>query len=156
MQLHNKIQTHHIPPALLIPLAEVEQDAQFKCSGNGARKIGVTTLYSDSEKSVDSDCWKGNCGENKCPVLLTDNIEIAFFNNQAPQDLHYHKISTEIYMVVKGKMKITVDEKEYRLQQGDTIIVQPGAVHQVRQSEQFFICRVVSCNCTGKSDKYLF
>ena len=59
-----------------------------------------------------------------------------------------------MYMVLEGGMTIEVEGKDYMLLAGDMIVVNPGAVHQVKPEGTKFLCRVVTPNCVGSSDKY--
>ena len=86
---------------------------------------------------------------------MTENIEVAIFTQNVVQDRHFHKIGTEIYTVLEGEMRIEVEEKDYVLLAGDMIVVNPGAVHEVKPEGTNFLCRVVTSNCIGSSDKYL-
>ena len=69
----------------------------------------------------------------------------------------YHKIGTEIYMLIEGSLYIEVEDVEYSLDKpGDIIIVHPFSVHEVINKGNEYICRVVTLNCRGDKDKFLF
>ncbi len=143
------------PPALFVKLESVKQDPALIPGKRGARKILVTELYPKGESKVFTTVWKPPVGAEKCAVQRTKNIEVAFFTQSASQDRHFHKIATEIYMVLEGEMKIEVEGKDYRLLAGDMIVVNPRAVHKVKPEGTNFLCRVITANCAGSSDKYI-
>jgi mannose-6-phosphate isomerase-like protein (cupin superfamily) len=143
------------PPALLVTLKDAKSDPALLPGGRGARKIVVTEIYSSKEKVADQIIWKPPGEMDKSPVQVMKDTEVAVFTNRASQDRHYHKIGTEIYMVLEGRMIIEVEGTDYSLAAGDMIVVNPRAVHQVRPEKTEFVCRVITANCGGASDKYL-
>ncbi|MBI1929192.1 cupin domain-containing protein [Candidatus Poribacteria bacterium] len=142
-------------PALLVTLGALKEDRALSTGNRGARKLIVTTLYDQKEKQASEAIWKSPLGSEKCPVLVMEKMEAAVFNQQASQDCHYHKEGTEIYMVIEGNMLIAVEGTDYVLSEGDMIVVNPEAVHQVKPEGTEFICRVITVNCGGASDKYV-
>jgi len=120
----------------------------------GNRKLIVTEIYEKSEEEVSGDTWPVPLPGDRAGVYRMDNAEMSLFNEKAKQDRHYHKIGTEIYMPIEGIVYIEVEGKEYRLLEGDTLIVFPFSVHQVINRENRFLCRVITLNCGGKMDKY--
>jgi quercetin dioxygenase-like cupin family protein len=52
-------------------------------------------------------------------------------------------------------MKIEIDGQGFVLQAGDMIVVNPGAIHEVKPEGREFICQVVTANCAGNRDKYI-
>lgn len=52
---------------------------------------------------------------------------------------HYHKTTTEIYEVVKGILKLTIDNKEYTLNPGEKITIVPNSVHSAAGDETWFL-----------------
>jgi quercetin dioxygenase-like cupin family protein len=143
------------PPALLVTLKEVKSDPAFLPAGRGARKIVVTEIRSDKEKVASEIMWQPPHAGDKSPVQVMNDTEVAVFTHRASQDRHFHKIGTEIYMVLEGRMIIEVEGTDYSLAAGDMIAVNPWAAHQVKPDETEFICRVVTANCGGASDRYL-
>jgi mannose-6-phosphate isomerase-like protein (cupin superfamily) len=123
-------------------------------AGLGARKILVTEIYSGEQEAAES-IWGPPAGSGNCPVQVMRDTEMASFNERAPQDRHYHKVGTEIYMVLEGSMTIEVEGDDYHLVAGDLIVVNPYAAHQVKPGQTEFICRVVTVNCGGAADKYM-
>lgn len=51
---------------------------------------------------------------------------VAYINKSDP---HYHKETTEKYIVEKGELRIIVDEKEHILKERDRITIDPPSVH---------------------------
>lgn len=140
-------------PALLVTLAAVKKDLALPC--RGARKLLVTRLCAGHEVEACEVTWLPPDVSDKCQVQSTTDIEVAVFTQHAAQDLHHHKIGTEFYTVVEGRMVIEVEGQSYALTAGDMIVVNPGAVHQVKPDTTEFICRVITVHCAGASDKYL-
>jgi quercetin dioxygenase-like cupin family protein len=142
------------PPALLITLVSLKRDAAFAPGNRGARKLLVTELYPAAEYETRQVEWTSPAASEKCPVQVTRNIELAAFTHQAPQDRHLHTLGTEMYMVLEGEMHIQVEGQEYVLHAGDMLVVNPGSAHEVKPEGTKFLCRVVTANCGGSSDKY--
>ena len=143
------------PPAMIVTLKEAKSDPALLPGGRGARKLVVTEIYPDKEKTADVILWKPPGEFDKSPVRIMKDTEVAIFTHHASQDRHYHKLGTEIYMVLEGRMTIEVEGTDYSLTAGDMIVVNPCAAHQVRPEDSEFICRVITTNCGGASDKYL-
>ncbi len=143
------------PASLLITLEALRNDPDLKVASRGARKILVTDVYENIEYECETDVWTPPVEDEKCPVQLMDDTEVAVFNQHASQDRHCHKLGTEMYMVLEGIMTIEVEGEMYVLKQGDMIVVNPGAFHEVKPEGTEFLCRVVTTNCGGKKDKYL-
>ncbi|MDX1765318.1 MAG: cupin domain-containing protein [Candidatus Saccharimonadales bacterium] len=51
---------------------------------------------------------------------------------------HFHKRSTEIYRVLRGKMKVAVDGRIHELVAGDEITIKPGQVHSLAAERVWF------------------
>ncbi len=142
--------------SLLIKLDEVKKDPALKPNHRGARKILVTELYPNKEKIALESLWHAPENETSLTsVLLGNKTEIAVFNQYAKQDKHYHKLATEVYLLLEGTMVIEVEGQDYILSAKDTIVINPMAVHLVKPNKEDFLCMVLSSNCIGTSDKYL-
>lgn len=50
-------------------------------------------------------------------------------------DSHYHDNATETYKVVKGVLAVTVDGKKYVLNEGQSLRIEPGQVHEATGDE---------------------
>jgi quercetin dioxygenase-like cupin family protein len=141
--------------ALVITRVAVEGDPALQPDSRGARKLLVTDLYSANECEATSVQWVPPVAGEKCPVLVVAGAEMAVFNQHATQDRHYHKQGIETFMVIDGVMVIEVDGQNHSLSSGDMIVVNPNAVHKIRSEGTKFICRVVTLNCGGESDKFV-
>lgn len=141
--------------AFFVPMSAVKTDAALQIGARGARKLLVTDLYPTKEEEATNDIWAPPARGEKCPVQVMRNTEVGVFTHRATQDRHYHCLGTEVYMVLEGQMMIEVVGKDYSLVPGDMIIVNPNAVHEVKPEGTEFICRVVTVNCGGASDKYV-
>jgi mannose-6-phosphate isomerase-like protein (cupin superfamily) len=139
---------------LHIPLEQLKQDPALSPGKRGARKLIVTELYEGKEQEATSDVWCPPLPGEKCPVLRMSDAEVGVFNQEADQDRHYHKVGTEIYEVLEGIVTVEVEGKTYRLRQHDLLVVHPFSVHEVKQGDRQFLCRVVTLNCGGEKDKY--
>jgi len=60
------------------------------------------------------------------------SIAIAVIDKSEP---HYHKQATEIYEVIKGELVINKNKKEYKLREGDRLIIYPGEIHSAFGNE---------------------
>lgn len=141
--------------ALVIHLAEVAQDPALQPCKRGARKILVTGIYPEREQPAVKCVWSPPAPAEKCEVQVTPDIELAVFTEQNAQDRHHHKIASEFYTVLKGEMVIEVEDHSYTLSAGDTIVINPGTVHQIKPQGCEFLCQVITANCSGIADKYI-
>lgn len=44
---------------------------------------------------------------------------------------HYHKHSEESYLILSGKARLIVDNQTFTLNEGETVLIEPGEVHQI-------------------------
>lgn len=142
-------------PALLITLDAVKRDATLQPGYRGARKLLVTELYTEREVETREVVWSPPTGLDKCPVQVTANIEVAIFTQQAAQERHHHKLATEFYTVLAGRMIIEVEGLSHALAAGDMIVINPGTVHRVQPEGCEFLCQIISANCGGAADRHL-
>ena len=52
---------------------------------------------------------------------------------------HYHKVSTEVYEVVKGELTIHIDGDTKILNEGEKLEIKPGIVHSAEGNECWFL-----------------
>ena len=142
-------------PALDIHIAVVKQDPALQPGKRGARKILVTGIYPEQEQLACQSVWSPPAPAEKCQVQVTPDIELALFTEQNVQDRHHHKVASEFYTVLKGVMVIEVEDHTYTLSAGDTVVINPGTVHQIKSQGCEFICQVITTNCSGIADKYI-
>lgn len=139
------------PPAVLFSLQTAKSDPALLTRGD--RKILVTEIRSSKEEAASGQYWTWQTSSGKCPVLLMKDTESAVFTQLARQTRHCHKLGTEIYVLLEGRMIIEVEGTDYTLLPCDTIVVLPGAYHQIRREGEF-LCRVITVNCAGSKDRY--
>lgn len=48
---------------------------------------------------------------------------------------HRHLKAQEDYTVIKGKLILAVDGKEYNLPEGQSLVIQPGQIHSAKGNE---------------------
>ena len=140
----------------LLRRSAVAADPALRPGARGARKHIVAALYRKWEEAASVPEWQAPAEGEKCQVVVSGNLEMASFTEVTAQDRHYHRRGTEIYIVLSGAMKIEVDDLVFVLNEGDTMVVNPWAVHQVMVGEEdHFLCRVITTNCGGPSDKFV-
>ena len=142
-------------PALLVRMRDLASDPALGEGGRGARKVLVTELYEGSEREAQEVTWQPPLDGAKCPVQLTQDLKIGFFTERALQDRHCHRQGTEIYWLLKGRVAIEVEGRDYGLVAGDALVVNPGAVHEVKAGGEPFLCGVIQANCGGTDDKFV-
>jgi mannose-6-phosphate isomerase-like protein (cupin superfamily) len=54
------------------------------------------------------------------------SLAVAIIDKSAP---HYHKKMTEIYRVIRGELKLYVDDEEFVMYEGQQYMITPGRVH---------------------------
>lgn len=155
------------PPFVLIARAAVERDAgpadnKLGKENNNGRKIFATQFMPELGETVLADpLWRA-------PAVLPTGeggLEVATFTEFTGQDRHKHRLSTEIYTVLKGTMLIYInDAGPYELKAMDEVVILPGTVHEIVQGkrrprapdEAFdLMVRVHALNCSGVRDKYV-
>lgn len=141
------------PPALRIRRRTVRSDPALAREARGARKVVVAQARPESETALQEVDWLPPAEGAACPVLEALDLEIAIFNEGAIQDRHYHVRGTEIYTVLEGRLRIEVEGAIHFLEAGDTLVVRPGAIHEVRRDADAFLCQVVTAQCGGPADK---
>ncbi len=140
-------------PALLIRKSSASIDPQLQPGARGARKQVVTKLYESKERLAGEVFWNSPVEDEKCPVMVADNLEVATFNEVTGQDRHSHGKAREIYIVLDGTMYMEVAGETYGLGAGDMIIINPGMAHEVLRQGSF-LCRVITPDCGGPADKF--
>lgn len=145
---------------ILLRKAAVKQDWKLRSEPgkkNNGRKVLVNGIYPATETPLHSPPWEPGPPEGKTPVFETGSggIEIATFNQNARQDRHKHRISTEIYTVLEGVMTIEVEGERIELAAGDELVILPDTIHEVIDSGTEFLTRVHAIACHGDADKYI-
>lgn len=140
--------------SLLVKMARIKADPAMQPEARGARKLAVTQVYPRVETQATDPCWAPPDGGRPCPVLQLAGAEIAVFNQNARQTRHYHKLATEIYVVIEGAMAIEIDGEIHRMQPGDAAIIAPGVPHEIKKEGLKFTSYVIGAHCGGPDDKY--
>jgi mannose-6-phosphate isomerase-like protein (cupin superfamily) len=141
-------------PCLLVTKQAAAADPALQPEARGARKHVVTSIFDKKEREADDATWLPPTNGEKCPVIVANDWEMATFTEVTAQDRHHHLRGTEIYMVLSGTMVVDVNGVLFFLYEGDMLIVNPGAVHEVLR-EGNFLARVITVNCGGADDKYV-
>ncbi len=47
---------------------------------------------------------------------------------------HYHEDMQEIFVLVQGEATINVDQETVTLHRGDTVVIDPGEIHQMQNT----------------------
>jgi mannose-6-phosphate isomerase-like protein (cupin superfamily) len=131
---------------LTIPREAVAADEAMGDGGVGKRKIVVTEQF-EGERPVSETRWRPPVDCDAAAVLGTADLELSYFNEQAPQDRHLHRMATEIYTVQSGEMRIWASNEVYTLGAGDAIVILPDTWHQVLPTPGTpFCCQVIAAN----------
>lgn len=73
------------------------------------------------------------------------------FKNASPnKNLHYHKIMTEIFTVIRGEFYFDIGDEEYTLGANDTITIPPGVKHGFRAKLPDSRVQFVFANATDR------
>ena len=66
---------------------------------------------------------------------------------------HYHEDMEEIFVIIKGKTKITIGEESAILQTGDTVVIPMGQVHAMKNIGKTVVYYLVVGISQGKGGK---
>ena len=90
-------------------------------------------------------------GDFEPTIIKTENVEVAVkqYKKDDYEDAHFHKIATELTVVVKGRIRMF----DRVFNEGDIILVEPGESTDFLAIEDT-ICTVVKYP-GAKNDKYL-
>ena len=67
----------------------------------------------------------GNCNQSLAEATITSGRFTR---------LHKHTDSEELYHVIQGKGEMTLADKIFTVEVGDTVCIRPGTVHQIRNT----------------------
>jgi len=150
---------------LILRMDVVQRDWKLaKTDGgrNNGRKHLVKTLWPAKERPAITPEWSFDPEDGLTPVLETGEggIEIATFTEDAVQDRHKHLVSTEIYIVLRGTLKMLINDGEpVELSAGDEVIVLPGTIHEILRTspneKSNLLVRVHALNAQGDNDKFV-
>ena len=63
------------------------------------------------------------------------SLAVAVVGKSKP---HYHKLTTEIYEVIKGELTLNIDGKKSILKPGEKITIQSNTIHSAESDEAWF------------------
>jgi len=63
------------------------------------------------------------------PHAAKQGWHLDLFDVTEPVDAHYHRIQTQIMIMIEGKLELTLDDKRIVMLPGQTIKIAPGTVH---------------------------
>lgn len=80
-----------------------------------------------SEKYPGKKIIKNN-EENTTEIIceIEPGLAIAVIDKSEP---HFHKITREVYELIKGELSVYRDNKEYKLKERDKLAIELGEVH---------------------------
>jgi len=64
----------------------------------------------------------------------TDNVEVCYYEHTKEDVVapHYHKLKVELFIILEGKAKYTVNDKEVILNKGDFIFVDVNNIVSIK------------------------
>ena len=98
------------------------------------------------------DYAEGHCGNIKNANLNNIDISVTYLKANKARE-HYHKNTTELYYVAKGKGKIKLDDKIHDISEGDLIEISPLTRHKAF-SENGLEILVIASPALSPSDNY--
>ena len=134
-----------IPPAVHITLDAIR--------GIAEQKVLVSERWV-SEVPLRNIDWRPVAESGQRQVQVSPGVELAVFDQRASQDRHYHRHATEFYCVLEGLMEIEAAGTVRALAAGDTIVVNPWTLHEVKR-DRAFVAAVFTANSGGRDDKYV-
>lgn len=105
-------------------------------------KAIVRRPYHDEVITTDSE-WSPK------QVVQNPYCRLAYFTNGEKQEKHVHPEEIEIYTILRGKVKIQVEDEIFELEEKDSLVVEPGKNHQVIDEGDYLV-QVISCGLKGK------
>ena len=77
--------------------------------------------------------------ENDRRLYYFDNtvdIVVVTISKRHIEPSHLHTVNTEIYYVVRGKLLVNVEGQDIWLNEGDLVLVNPGACHHFETTDE--------------------
>ncbi|MFC1580194.1 cupin domain-containing protein [Thermodesulfobacteriota bacterium] len=71
--------------------------------------------------------------------LITGNVQMVNWSTLLPGKTfrrHFHDNMEEVFIIVKGRASIMVDDQEAELSEGDVIVIPSGSVHSMKNPGQ--------------------
>lgn len=82
----------------------------------------LLSKYKTVEKIWGTELWLVNCSHYGCKILK--------LNKDFQCSLHYHKLKTETFIVIRGHVKLEVPDVMVTLGPGDSYNIHPGMEHR--------------------------
>ncbi|MFO8016860.1 MAG: cupin domain-containing protein [Candidatus Woesearchaeota archaeon] len=86
---------------------------------------------------------QGHCGMIRKLVDDRKDISMVYLRVQ-DAELHYHKITTEYYWIMKGTGKIQLDDETRDISAGDLVEITPGTRHRAFDENSLEILVIMS------------
>lgn len=104
--------------------------------------------------------WTGRFAHQKAILFTEDDlnskgskVQVIKIQPDGVIEPHFHKIRTEIFVVLKGKGTITLGDEHIQSNENDFFLCQPNTVHTFKNnSTEDFIVAVIRTNDTGDTD----
>jgi len=85
---------------------------------------------------------EGNPTEILCEIEPSSehseySMAVSIIDKSIP---HSHKKTKETYKVIKGTLKVYKDDKEFILNEGDELVINPGETHWAKGNETWVEC----------------
>lgn len=74
------------------------------------------------------------------------SLSIADLSNSIPT--HYHSTQTQVIKILEGKLKVTYNDKEISLSQGQCLVIPPDVIHSLNPIGG--LCRIAEIDLNGK------
>jgi len=85
-------------------------------------------------------------------VFRVDNISVRLVKIQGKYHWHEHKTQDELFIVLKGQMKINLEGRHIDLDEGEGFVVKKGTKHQTEAKEETLILLVEPTDIVTKGD----
>lgn len=98
---------------------------------HGLHREVAEVLHSKEGGTFTSGSWEVSIGQSGAALHYQVFDAWALDDEGRPLDLHCHAESNEYFIVLEGRVLITLNEKEIMLDKGDCFRIQPGLAHAV-------------------------
>lgn len=96
-------------------------------------------------------------GDNATVYKLCDSdllsVKLEIIPSSESETLHYHSNATHVFFILKGKAIFQVGEQEFELQSEDSIIINPGQKHLVKNVNSDELRLLVISNPNTNKDR---
>ncbi len=92
-------------------------------------KISIDEKFSDIK-----DMWAPKT------IGEIDNYHVKLVKMKGCFDMHHHNEEDEMFLVIKGNLKIKTEEKDIKLSKGELVVIPAGADHKPIAEEE---CKVM-------------